>query len=670
MDAGDLSIIHHIGLVLVALWAAASVGWCHSVVFILAFLYLYMASILVNARCAMRMWKRIQHGEMKSAYQRRMLSDGESVRWLNHAIKKMWPICMEKIVSQLLKPIIPWFLDKFKPWTVSKASVLELYMGRDAPLFTSMRVLPESSDDDHLVLELGMNFLSAEDMSVVLAMQLHKRVGFGMTANMHLTRMHVEGKVLLGVKFVRSWPFLGRIRLCFVEPPYFQMTVKPLVGHGLDVTEFPGISGWLDKLMDTAFGQTLVEPNMLVIDMEKFISTPSENNWFDIEERPPVAYVKLEILEGIDMKPADINGLSDPYVKGRLGPFKFQTQIQKKTLSPKWFEEFKIPITSWEASNELGMEVCDKDHIYDDSLGECTVDINELRGGQRHDKWISLKNVKKGRIHVAITVEDISEKDATTGLEESTTNADAKLPISTPVYSKSDAAKLPEENEVVLDEVEHIDIDGQEQAGGVYVHRPGTGVPKTWESRKGRARAPDTEIHQEVDPSKEEPPTPKSSGRGGMFNFFRRSSKKGSFRDLDPSIPTSPGPQSATEVDPNLPRTPRPNLRELGEKRTSIKIVVSEDASKGDAESLTEDIAKAVEKNVGEPGRSLTSTLSRKISMTRQEDKLSDIPGQAEAHGPELVANEGPVTIEGKPMDGRPKTEDNVQDIAVEAETS
>jgi len=243
MDAGDLSIVYHIGLVLLVLWAAASVGWCHSVVFILAFLYLYM----VNARCQMRLRKRIQHGEMKSAYQQRMLSDGESVRWLNHAIKKMWPICMEKIVSQLLKPIIPWFLDKFKPWTVSKASVLELYMGREAPLFTSMRVLPESSDDDHLVLELGMNFLSAEDMSVVLAMQLHKSVGFGMTANMHLTRMHVEGKVLLGVKFVRSWPFLGRIRLCFVEPPYFQMTVKPLVGHGLDVTEFPGISGWLDK---------------------------------------------------------------------------------------------------------------------------------------------------------------------------------------------------------------------------------------------------------------------------------------------------------------------------------------------------------------------------------------------------------------------------------------
>jgi len=62
-------------------------------------------------------------------------------------------------------------------------------------------------------------------------------------------------------------------------------------------------------------------------------------------------------------------GLADPYVKGRLGPFKFQTQIQRKTLSPKWFEEFKIPITSWEASNELLMEVRDKDPMYDDLLG-------------------------------------------------------------------------------------------------------------------------------------------------------------------------------------------------------------------------------------------------------------------------------------------------------------
>lgn len=47
-----------------------------------------------------------------------VLSDSESVRWLNHAVEKIWPICMEQIASQkILLPIIPWFLEKYKPWT-------------------------------------------------------------------------------------------------------------------------------------------------------------------------------------------------------------------------------------------------------------------------------------------------------------------------------------------------------------------------------------------------------------------------------------------------------------------------------------------------------------------------------------------------------------------------
>ncbi|KAG2641557.1 hypothetical protein PVAP13_2KG244658 [Panicum virgatum] len=49
---------------------------------------------------------------MKSTYQRR------SVWWLNHAIDKMWPVCMDKIILQLLRPIVPWFWNKFKPWTI------------------------------------------------------------------------------------------------------------------------------------------------------------------------------------------------------------------------------------------------------------------------------------------------------------------------------------------------------------------------------------------------------------------------------------------------------------------------------------------------------------------------------------------------------------------------
>jgi len=126
-----------------------------------------------------------------------------------------------------------------------------------------------------------------------------------------------------------------------------------------------------------------------------------------------------------------------------------------------------------------------------------------------------------------------------------------------------------------------------------------------------------------------------------------------------------------TELDPKLPKTPRPNLKELGEKRTSIKLVVNEEASPpskvGDADNSTEDVAKVIEKNAGEPGRSLTSTLSRSVSRKRAEDKLSEIPEQIEAHGSESVSEEH-TPIEGQPIEiqGHQTTEHGKGDGAEE----
>jgi hypothetical protein len=78
----------------------------------------------------------------------------------------------------------------------------------------------------------------------------------------------------------------------------------------------------------------------------------------------------------------------------------------------------------------------------------------------------------------------------------------------------------------------------------------------------------------------------------------------------------------------------------------------------GDAENSGEDVAKVIEKNAGEPGRSLTSTLSRKFSRKRADDRLSDIPEQIEPHGSESVS-EGPILVRGEPMiaEGHPTAE-------------
>lgn len=493
MDITEVSILHHVGIVLIGIWILSAMGWCHSVVYFVALIYLY----LVHERYVTRLRKKLQFEERKQANQRRVLTDSETVRWLNHAVENIWPICMEHIASQqILLPIIPWFLEKYKPWTAKEAVVQHLYLGRNPPLFTDIRVLRQS-DDDHLVLELGMNFLTADDMSAILAVKLRKRLGFGMWAKLHITGMHIEGKILVGVKFLPTWPYLGRLRVCFVEPPYFQMTVKPMFTHGLDVTELPGIAGWLDKLLSIAFEQSLVEPNMLVVDVEKFVS-PQQESWFSVDEKEPVAYAKVEVIEASDMKPSDLNGLADPYVKGQMGVYRFRTKVQKKTLSPKWHEEFKIPIITWESSNTLVIAVRDKDHFYDDILGDCSVNVNSFRDGQRHDMWLPLENMKMGRLRLAITILEANGKGVDTKCDQETMdNEERKNSFENETTGKNSFSSVTsEKSEKLADNYEPIDIEGQKETG-IWVHHPGSEVSQKWEPRKGKNRRLDTKIHGE-----------------------------------------------------------------------------------------------------------------------------------------------------------------------------
>uniref|UniRef100_A0A0C9RQ31 TSA: Wollemia nobilis Ref_Wollemi_Transcript_3961_2500 transcribed RNA sequence n=1 Tax=Wollemia nobilis TaxID=56998 RepID=A0A0C9RQ31_9CONI len=493
-----MSLLLHVGLVFGLLWIAAHFGFNSPVVYLISFLYLYQ----VDQVYSQRVQRRIRHEERKKAGQN-LLSDSETVRWLNRCMEVVWPMCMERVASQeILMPLVPWFLDKYKPWTAKKAIIQQLYLGRNPPVLTEMRALSQSADDDHMVLDLGLAFRSAEDMSAILAVQMRKRLGFGMWAKLHVTGMHVEGKVRVGVKFLKEWPFVKRVRVSFQGVPYFQMIVKPIFSHGLDVTELPGIAGWLDKILTTAFEQSLVEPNMLVVDVERLISLAassdsvpnSSGTWFYLDEKPTIAYVILEILEGADMKPSDPNGLADPFIKVCLGTYQFKTKIQKKTLNPKWQEEFKIPISSWESSNVIVLNVRDKDHFLDDDLGECRIHVNDLRGGLRHDKWLPLENVKTGRLHIAVTVRDVDTahnmQDDMQNVDEQSFLPDQAVNLRTD-RSKNDGSSIHSQlnaSAAAADEIESVNLVGGNDSP-IWIQHPGntSHVCKTWDSRKGKS---------------------------------------------------------------------------------------------------------------------------------------------------------------------------------------
>ncbi|KAL4580485.1 hypothetical protein LXL04_016680 [Taraxacum kok-saghyz] len=624
------SIIVHVGIVLFTIWLLSSFDYCHPLAYFLSFIYLY----LVHDRYAMRLRRKIQFEERKQANQKRVLSDSESVRWLNHTIERIWPICMEEIVSQkILLPIIPWFLQKYKPWTVKEAVVQNIYLGRSPPMFTDMRVCRQSTGDDHLVLELGMNFRTAEDMNAILAVKLTKRLGFGMWAKMHLTGMHVEGKVLVGVKFLPNWPFIGRLRVCFVEPPYFQLTVKPIFAHGLDVTELPGIAGWLDKLLTLAFEETLVEPNMLVVDLEKFVSPLSEP-WFCVDAKEPVAYTLVEIVEASDMKPSDMNGLADPYVKGQLGAYRFRTKTQKKTLAPKWQEEFKIPITSWESPNLLMIEVRDKDHFIDDTLGDCCIKINDLRDGERHDLWLPLQNIKTGRLHIAVKVNEVERKST-----EPTCEVDALLDelmeessipntiTTTKRATSGDHHHHHNHPPPLADDFEPIDVEGQRQTG-IWVHHPGSEVPQIWEPRKGKNRVKSGSNLDDVSFSDDSLEGNKSNARNRVK---RGLSKIGSVlnRTLKPDGDKTRSFKKRENYEnwESQSPSPRQNVRAMNENGVTVNLIMEEnrtnDGCPESPKKKVKEVAKSILKHAGHSARSMKHALSGKGGKMKRDAELA-----------------------------------------------
>uniref|UniRef100_A0A1J3K0J0 C2 domain-containing protein n=1 Tax=Noccaea caerulescens TaxID=107243 RepID=A0A1J3K0J0_NOCCA len=673
----ECSVFHHVVIVLMFLWALSYLNRSHALFYFLALIYLY----LVHERYVMRLRRKLQFEERKQANQRRVLSDSESVRWMNYAVEKIWPICMEQIASQkILRPIIPWFLDKYRPWTAKEAVMQHLYLGRSPPLLTDIRVLRQSTGDDHLVLELGMNFLAADDMSAILAVKLRKRLGFGIWTKLHLTGMHVEGKVLVGVKFLRRWPFLGRLRVCFAEPPYFQMTVKPITNHGLDVAALPGIAGWLDKLLSVAFEQTLVEPNMLVVDMEKFVSPQSGENWFFVDEKEPVAHALVEVIEASDMKPSDPNGLADPYVKGQLGAYRFKTKIIRKTLAPKWQEEFKIPILTWDSPNILNIEVQDKDRFSDDNLGDCSVNISELRGGQRNDMWLPLQNIKMGRLHLAITVTEEEAKWSDDPFEGATIGKeDMWASFASDLTNKgSFSSVVSDKSPRVRDNMEPINIEGQEETG-IWVHQPGTDVSQIWEPRKGKSRCVDNQIlgvpqdtsagsihstasvspNNESSSPDENQEGKKSVGRGlkKIGLVFRRNGKKEECQDTG-------------NIEEDI-RSPRINLKALNRKDVGVKYIVEDRLSgpltgrspKGESfgsedsqhKGHMKDVAKSILKHAEKSAKHIKHVFSRKGSRKSRDDECSTV---SEEDGvPELDSYSDDESAVSKVQDlGTPRT--------------
>ncbi|KAK2515926.1 multiple C2 and transmembrane domain-containing protein 1 isoform X4 [Columba livia] len=125
--------------------------------------------------------------------------------------------------------------------------------------------------------------------------------------------------------------------------------------------------------------------------------------------------VSVTLIEGRELKAMDANGLSDPYVKFRLGHQKYKSKIVPKTLNPQWREQFDFHLYE-ERGGIIDITVWDKDvGKRDDFIGRCQVDLSTLSKEQTHKLELPLEEGEGWLVllvtltaSAAVTISDLS----------------------------------------------------------------------------------------------------------------------------------------------------------------------------------------------------------------------------------------------------------------------
>ncbi|NWU93984.1 MCTP1 protein, partial [Upupa epops] len=125
--------------------------------------------------------------------------------------------------------------------------------------------------------------------------------------------------------------------------------------------------------------------------------------------------VSVTLIEGRELKAMDANGLSDPYVKFRLGHQKYKSKIVPKTLNPQWREQFDFHLYE-ERGGIIDITVWDKDAgKKDDFIGRCQVDLSTLSKEQTHKLEMPLEEGEGFLVllvtltaSAAVTISDLS----------------------------------------------------------------------------------------------------------------------------------------------------------------------------------------------------------------------------------------------------------------------
>ncbi|XP_065220032.1 multiple C2 and transmembrane domain-containing protein isoform X2 [Planococcus citri] len=161
-------------------------------------------------------------------------------------------------------------------------------------------------------------------------------------------------------------------------------------------------------------------------DKEQFYkgNAKSQDNNKRLKSQIWSSVVTIVLIKGTNLVSMDSDGLSDPYVKFRLGNEKYKSKVAYKTLNPKWLEQFDLHLYE-DQSQELEITIWDKDWTTDDFMGRCTVILSDLEREKTHKITKELEE-GCGTISILLTISGTTASETISDLTTYDTNSKEK----------------------------------------------------------------------------------------------------------------------------------------------------------------------------------------------------------------------------------------------------
>ncbi|XP_033223348.1 multiple C2 and transmembrane domain-containing protein isoform X1 [Belonocnema kinseyi] len=134
--------------------------------------------------------------------------------------------------------------------------------------------------------------------------------------------------------------------------------------------------------------------------------------------------VTIVLVEAKNLLPMDIEGLSDPYVKFRLGTEKYKSKVANKTLNPVWLEQFDLHLYEDPyLGQDLEVTLWDRDKSHqDDLMGKTIINLATLERETTHRLWRELED-GAGSIFLLLTISGTTASETISDLAAHEDNA-------------------------------------------------------------------------------------------------------------------------------------------------------------------------------------------------------------------------------------------------------